>query len=376
MGGDLMQLSENIKKTPLFDHYEKYGGKIVDFAGWALPVEFSTLKDEHNAVRNKAGIFDVSHMGEVVVSGEEAEKFLDYLLTNEIGKMQEKQISYNLMCYESGTVVDDLIVYKYTNDHFLLVINAGNIEKDVAWIMEKSKLFKVEVEHISNNIAQLAVQGPKAQEVLQKLTDFNLAEIKFFFFEEEINVAGAKCIVSRSGYTGEDGFELYMNKDFVVSLWEKIIDAGKEEGLIPCGLGARDTLRFESGLPLYGNELSDQITPLEAGLGFFVKLQKDDFIGKEALVKQKEEGLKRKIVGFEMIDKGIPRHEYEVFSNDKKIGFVTTGYMAPTVGRTVGLAMVDAEFSPIGTEILIGVRNKKLKAKVVDKKFYQKNYKK
>ncbi len=371
-----MQLSENIKKTPLFDHYEKYGGKIVDFAGWALPVEFSTLKDEHNAVRNKAGIFDVSHMGEVVVSGEEAEKFLDYLLTNEIGKMQEKQISYNLMCYESGTVVDDLIVYKYTNDHFLLVINAGNIEKDVAWIMEKSKLFKVEVEHISNNIAQLAVQGPKAQEVLQKLTDFNLAEIKFFFFEEEINVAGVKCIVSRSGYTGEDGFELYMNKDFVVSLWEKIIDAGKEEGLIPCGLGARDTLRFESGLPLYGNELSDQITPLEAGLGFFVKLQKDDFIGKEALVKQKEEGLKRKIVGFEMIDKGIPRHEYEVFSNDKKIGFVTTGYMAPTVGRTVGLAMVDAEFSPIGTEILIGVRNKKLKAKVVDKKFYQKNYKK
>ncbi len=371
-----MQLSDNIKKTPLFDYYERYGGKIVDFAGWALPVEFSTLKEEHFGVRNNAGIFDVSHMGEVLVKGEDAEKFLDYLLTNEISKMQENQISYNLMCYESGTVVDDLIVYKYKKDHFLLVINAGNIDKDVAWILEKSKDFNVEISHISDQIAQLAVQGPKAQEVLQKLTDFNLADIKFFYFEDEVIIDGVPCIISRSGYTGEDGFELYMKKDSVVSLWHNIIEAGKDEKLVPCGLGARDTLRFEAGLPLYGNELSDQITPLEAGLGFFVKLQKEDFIGKEALVKQKEEGLKRKIVGFEMLDKGIPRHEYEVYAEDKKIGFVTTGYMAPTLGKTVGLALVDAEYSPIGTEFLIAVRNKKLKAKVVDKKFYQKNYKK
>ena len=371
-----MQLSDDIKKTPLFEHYEKYGGKIVDFAGWALPVEFSTLKEEHFAVRNNAGIFDVSHMGEVVVQGKDAEKFLDYLLSNEIKKMQTKQISYNLMCYESGTVVDDLIVYKYDKEHFLLVINAGNIDKDVAWIMDKSKVFDVKIDHISNKTGQLAVQGPLAQKFLQKLTDFDLSQIKFFFFEDKVNVAGVPCIVSRSGYTGEDGFELYMDQDFVVKLWDEIIAAGKEEGLLPCGLGARDTLRFESGLPLYGNELSDQITPLEAGLGFFVKLQKEDFIGRNALIKQKEEGLKRKIVGFEMVDKGIPRHEYEVFADEKKIGFVTTGYMAPSVNRTVGLAMVDAEYSATGTEILIAVRNKKLKAIVVDKKFYQKNYKK
>lgn len=371
-----MDLQDNTMKTPLFEHYEKYGGKIVDFAGWALPVEFSTLKEEHQAVRENAGIFDVSHMGEVIIKGEEAEKFLDYLLTNDISVMQGKQISYNLMCYESGTIVDDLIVYKHSKEHYLLVINAGNIEKDLAWINEKGKGFKIEIINTSNETGQLAVQGPKAQKILQGLTKSNLTDIKFFFFENTINFEGIPCLVSRSGYTGEDGFEIYMHKNFVVSLWDKILEAGKDEGLIPCGLGARDTLRFESGLPLYGNELSDEITPLEAGLGFFVKLEKEDFIGKEALVKQKEEGLKRKIVGFEMIDRGIPRHGYEVYSKDKNIGFVTTGYMAPTVNKTIGLAMVDIDHSELGTEFLIAVRNKRLKAKVVNKKFYQKNYKK
>lgn len=371
-----MKLDDNIRKTPLFEHYQRYGGKVVDFAGWGLPVEFSGLKDEHFAVREKAGIFDVSHMGEVLVKGDEAEKFLDYLLSNEISKMKVKQISYNIMCYDSGTIVDDLIVYKYSNNHFLLVINAGNIEKDLAWINEKSKTFNVQLEHISDEIAQLAVQGPKAQEILQKITDFNLADIKFFYFEDEVKVAGVPCLVSRSGYTGEDGFELYMDKKSVVLLWDEILSQGKEEGLIPCGLGARDTLRFEAGLPLYGNELSDEITPLEAGLGFFVKLKKDDFIGRDALIKQKEEGLKRKIVAFEMIDKGIPRHGYELYSEGEKIGFVTTGYMAPTVKKTIGLAMVDAKFSALGTEFLIAVRNKRLKVKVIEKKFYQKNYKK
>ena len=371
-----MQLENKIKKTPLFEHYEKYGGKMVDFAGWALPVEFSGLKEEHFAVREKAGIFDVSHMGEVIVKGEEAEKFLDYLLSNEISKMQDKQISYNLMCYDSGTIVDDLIVYKYSKDHFLLVINAGNIEKDIPWITEKSKEFKVNISNISDETAQLAIQGPKAQEILQRLTDFNLGDIKFFYFEDKVMIAGVPCLLSRSGYTGEDGFELYMDQKHVALLWDKIISEGKEEGLIPCGLGSRDTLRFESGLPLYGNELSDETSPLEAGLGFFVKLQKNDFIGKDALVKQKNDGLTRKIVGFEMIDKGIPRHGYEVYSEDEKIGFVTTGYMAPTVKKTIGLAMVNIDFSPLGTEFFIAVRNKKLKAKVIDKKFYQKNYKK
>ena len=371
-----MQSEEKLRKTALFDTYGKYGGKVIDFAGWALPVQFSGLKEEHMAVRKAAGLFDVSHMGEVVIRGKDAEGFLEYLLTNGISVMKDNQISYNLMCYENGTVVDDLIVYKYHREHFYLVINAGNIEKDVAWIHTQAEKFQVKVEHISSQVSQLALQGPLAEQVLQKLTDYPLGNISFFCFADPVMISGVPCLVSRSGYTGEDGFELYMPNQDAAGLWDAILEAGQEEGVMPCGLGCRDTLRFEAGLPLYGNELSDSITPLEAGLGFFVKLDKGDFIGREALIAQKVNGLERKIAGFEMIGKGIPRHDYEVYSGEEKIGFVTTGYLSPSLDKTIGLAMLDSKFTEIGTPILVKIRNKKVEAVVIHKKFLEKNYKK
>jgi aminomethyltransferase len=267
---------DSLKKTPLFDLYKKYNGKIIDFAGWALPVQFESIISEHEAVRNAAGLFDVSHMGEIIVKGRD--------------------------------VVDDLLIYKYSDEHFLLVVNAANIEKDYKWMKDNKGVYAVEINNISDEISELAIQGPKAEEVLQKLTDTDLSQIKFFYFKDNVKIAGINSLISRTGYTGEDGFEIYIPNKYAIELWEKIIEVGKEYGLKPAGLGARDTLRFEAGLPLYGNELSEEITPLEAGFEFFVKFDKGNFIGKDALLKQKEEGVKRKIVGFEMIDNGIPRH--------------------------------------------------------------------
>lgn len=367
---------DNLKKTPLYDVYEKYGGKVIDFAGWALPVQFEGIIEEHEAVRNAAGLFDVSHMGEVEVKGPRAFDYVQNLVTNDISVLEDNQVLYSFMCYEDGGVVDDLLIYKYSNEYFYLVINAGNIDKDYKWMLDNKGSFDVEIINLSDQIAELALQGPKAEEILQKLTDTNLAEIKFFYCSRDVLVDGVKCLVSRTGYTGEDGFEIYMAPEYAEKLWNKILEAGREEGVKAAGLGCRDTLRFEACLPLYGNELSKEVTPLEAGLGFFVKLNKSGFIGKDALVKQKEEGLKRKIVGFEMKDRGIPRHGYEVTAGGENIGYVTTGYYSPTLKKNIGLAMVDAAYSELGSEINILVRNKSLKAVVISKKFYDKRYKK
>lgn len=367
---------ENLKKTPLFNSYEKYGGKIIDFAGWALPVQYEGIIAEHEAVRTDAGLFDVSHMGEVEIIGEDALKFVQNLITNDISILEDNQILYALMCYQDGGVVDDLIVYRFNENHFFLVINAGNIEKDFEWMLKNKNGFDVDITNISSSIAQLAIQGPKAQAILQKLTDTDLGDIKFFFCKRGILIGGIKCLVSRTGYTGEDGFEIYTDVESVIDLWDRILDAGKEDGLKPIGLGARDTLRFEVNLPLYGNELSESITPLEAGLGFFVKLNKENFIGKDALVKQKKEGLRRKIVGFEMKGKAIPRHGYDVFAGDDKVGTVTTGYLSPSIKKNIGLALIDSKYSELGTTIFIKVRNKLIEAIVVDKRFYKKNYNK
>lgn len=367
---------EKLKKTPLYDSYEKYGGKIIDFAGWALPVQFEGIIPEHEAVRTKAGLFDVSHMGEVTVIGENAFEFVQNLITNDISILEDNQVLYSPMCYPDGGIVDDLIVYRFTKNHFFLVINAGNIEKDFEWMLKNKGSFNVDITNISSSVTQLAIQGPKAEEILQKLTDTNLSDIKFFFCKREVLVAGAKCLVSRTGYTGEDGFEIYSDRESVTGLWDKILQAGKEDGLKPIGLGARDTLRFEVNLPLYGNELSESITPLEAGLGFFVKLDKEYFIGKDVLVKQKEEGLNKKIIGFEMKDRAIPRHGYEVFVGNEKIGEVTTGYLSPSIKKNIGLALIDAKYSELGTTIFVKIRNKHNEAVVVSKKFYKKNYNK
>lgn len=363
------------KKTALYDMHVKYGGKIVDYAGWELSTQFEGLGlvKEHEAVRNAVGMFDVSHMGEVAIKGPEASKFVQYLMTNNLDSIGDGQVIYTYFCYENGGIVEDLLVYKRNNEDILLVINASNIDKDVAWINEHASKFDVVVTDLSPEVSEVAVQGPLAQKTLQKIVDVNLDDIKFFHFKDDVDVAGVKCIVSRTGYTGEDGFEVYFGNDDAEKVWEAIMEAGKEEGIQPVGLGCRDTLRFEANLPLYGNELTADNSPLEAGYGFFVKLDvEDDFIGKEALKKQKEEGLTRKVVGFEMVDKGIPRHGYKVEVDGKEVGYVTTGYAAPTVGKTIGMAMVDMAYNELGSEIDIVIRNKKAKAKVISRKFLQK----
>lgn len=365
----------NLKKTPLFDAHVKHGGKIIDFSNWALPVQYEGIIPEHEAVRNTAGLFDVSHMGEVEIKGDDAFDFIQLLVTNDLSTLEDNQIMYTFMCYPNGGVVDDLLVYKFSKDSFLLVINASNVEKDFNWILENKDSYNVTIENTSDKVAEVALQGPKAEEILQTLTETDLSSIKFFYFNQNVEIAGVKCLVSRTGYTGEDGFEIYSDNESIELLWEKLLECGKEYGLKPAGLGCRDTLRFEASLPLYGNELSQDISPLEAGFGMFVKLQKSNFIGKDFLISQKENGLSKKIVGFEMVDRGIPRHGYEVYCNDEKIGVVTTGYLSPTLKKNIGLALIDAKYTELGSEIDISIRNKKCKAKVISKRFYTKNYK-
>lgn len=282
---------ENLKKTSLYECHVRENAKMIEFAGYIMPIEYEGLTIEHNAVRNCAGMFDVSHMGEVEITGPEALLYVQKLITNDVQKLEDKQVLYSLMCYKDGGIVDDLLVYRFTKDRFLLVINAANIEKDYKWMLDNKVSFDVNIKNISDEISEIALQGPKSQKILQNLTDYNLDNIKFFYFDN-IKIAGEKCLISRTGYTGEDGFEIYTSKDTIQKIWEEILKHGKDEGLKPAGLGCRDTLRFEACLPLYGNEISKDITPLEAGLQYFVKLDKEYFIGKEALLKQKSDGLK------------------------------------------------------------------------------------
>lgn len=367
---------DNVKKTALYSSHESYGGKLIDFAGWALPVQYEGIIEEHEAVRNTAGLFDVSHMGEIEIKGPEASDFVQYLVTNDISLLEKNQILYTMMCYENGGVVDDLLVYKFTEEYYYLVVNASNTDKDYEWILTNKNDYDIEIINISQEVSEIALQGPRAEAILQKLTNYDLSKLNFFYCSRDILIGDEKCLVSRTGYTGEDGFEIYASNDKIKKLWDSIMTAGKELGIKPAGLGCRDTLRFEASLPLYGNEITNNITPLEAGLGYFVKLHKEKFIGKEALLKQKAEGIKRKIIGFEMIDKGIPRHGYEVKKDGETIGFVTTGYFSPTLKKNIGLALVDSGFGEIDTEIQIIIRGKAIKAKIISKKFYNKNYKK
>ncbi|SFA42002.1 aminomethyltransferase [Anoxybacillus pushchinoensis] len=360
-----------LKRTPLFPLYVEHGAKTIDFGGWELPVQFSSIKEEHEAVRTKAGLFDVSHMGEFEVKGKDSLPFLQKMMTNDVAKLTDGRTQYTLMCYEDGGTVDDLLIYKKADDHYLLVVNAANIEKDFAWLQEHV-FGDVEVVNVSDDIAQLALQGPLAEKVLQTLTATDLSAMKFFSFADGIRVAGVEALVSRTGYTGEDGFEIYCRAEDAQTVWRTILEAGREEGVIPCGLGARDTLRFEACLPLYGQELASDITPIEAGLGFAVKTNKDvDFFGKEVLKKQKEEGTARKLVGIEMIDKGIPRHGYAVYVNGEQVGVVTTGTQSPTLKKNIGLALLSTTYTALHTEVEVDIRGKRLKAKVVATPFYK-----
>lgn len=364
-------MSEQLKRTPLFDVYASYGGKTIDFGGWELPVQFSSIKLEHEAVRTKAGLFDVSHMGEFVVKGEDSLPYLQRMLTNDLSKLQDGQAMYSAMCYEDGGTVDDLLVYKIAQHHYLLVVNASNIEKDFEW-MQRFLFGDLAVLNVSDSFGQLALQGPLAEPVLQRLTKEDLSEIAFFKFKTQVKIGEYEFLVSRTGYTGEDGFEIYGNPQEVKALWQGILEEGKDDGVLPCGLGARDTLRFEACLALYGQELSKDISPLEAGIGFAVKLKKeDDFIGQKALIQQKESGIPRKLVGLEMIDKGIPRTGYPVFINNEKIGEITTGTQSPTLKKNIGLSLIDRKFSDMGTEVEVEIRGKRLKAITVATPFYK-----
>jgi aminomethyltransferase len=369
------EMEAALKRTPLYENHRSLGGKLIDFGGWELPVEYSGIMEEHRQVRSAAGLFDVSHMGEITVKGKDAGQFLQKLLTNDISNAKDFQVVYSPVCYSDGGIVDDLLVYKYNSRDYLLVVNASNTDKDFAWMLENAE-GEIELKNVSEAYAQIAIQGPRSEAVLQRLTDCELGEIRFYHFKPDVMIAGINTIVSRTGYTGEDGFEIYLPAEYASMLWEKLMEEGKEEGLVPAGLGARDTLRFEAALPLYGQEISRDISPLEAGLGKFVKLDKEGFIGKEALASQKETGIKRKLVGFEMLDRGIPRSHYDVQADGISIGFVTTGSYSPTLAKNIGLAMIDSSFAAEGTEIDIIIRGRALKGKVVKLPFYNKKYKK
>ena len=357
------------KKTCLYDKHVALGALMSPFGGFDMPIQYSGIVDEHQAVRTACGVFDVSHMGEVLITGNDAERYVNHIFTNDVVGMPDGKILYGMMCYEDGGVVDDLLVYKMSAQRYFLVINAANIDKDWAWIQEQAKGYDVTLEHQSDMYGELAVQGPDAEQVMEDVLGIACKELTFYTFKQLNDV-----IVSRTVYTGEDGFEIYASPNYINECWDKLIASGRCK---PCGLGCRDTLRFEVGLPLYGDELSADITPIMAGLGIFVKLDKDAFIGKEAFAKQKAEGPAKKIVGIELADKAIPRHGYTVLNMDgAPIGEVTTGYHTISTDKSVCMALVDTQYAKLDTEVQIRIRKKVFPGKVVKKQFYNKNYKK
>ena len=332
-----------------------------------MPIQYAGITEEHNAVREHVGVFDVSHMGEVTVKGKDAERYVQHIFTNDIADAPVGKIYYGMMCYDNGGTVDDLLVYKMGENDFFLVINAANIDKDWEWMNAQKDGFDIELVNRSESYGQLAVQGPESEATVENVLGLECKELTFYTVKTIGDV-----IISRTGYTGEDGFEIYASHDFIRTCWDKLIEAGVQ----PCGLGCRDTLRFEVGLPLYGDELSAEISPVMAGLSIFVKLDKPEFIGREALLKQKTEGVARKLVGIELADKAIPRHGYKVVKDGQEIGEVTTGYRTISTGKSVCLALVDSQYAKLDTPVEIQIRKKTFPGKVVKKKFYDKHYKK
>jgi len=359
-------------KTALNEAHRKLGARMVDFGGWDMPVVYTNQIEEHHAVRQKAGIFDVSHMGELMVTGPDALAYLQKLVSRDVAKLNPGQVGLCVLCNETGGIIDDLTVYKFSDQKFMPVINAGTTPGDYAWFMEHVGNFDVKVENISDNITKLDLQGPNAEKILQKLTSDDLKEIKRYYFKE-ITVDGVFMIVSRSGYTGEDGFELYLDVKYSEQIWNKLLEVGNPDGLLPCGLGSRDTLRTECGMMLYGHDIDTEHTPIEAVYSWAVSLDKD-FIGRDTLVKQKEQGLARKMVGFEMIDRGIARQHYPIYYQDREVGEVTSGVPSPTLNKNIGLGYVEFAIREPGTEIEIKVRDNFVKAKIVKLPFYKKYY--
>lgn len=361
-----------MKRTCLYDRHVKLEAKMVPFGGFEMPIQYTDITDEHQAVRQACGVFDVSHMGEVLVEGTEAEKFVQHIFTNDVSGAPVGKIFYGMMLHPHGGTIDDLLVYKMGDEKFFLVINAANIDKDYAWISQQAAQFDVTTENQSDSYGQLAVQGPKAEKVMEEVLALPCSELEFYTFKL-IEAEGETLIVSRTGYTGEDGFEIYGSHAYIQAAWDRLIESKEAK---PCGLGCRDTLRFEVGLPLYGDELTDDISPIMAGLGMFVKLDKEEFVGKEAVARQKAEGVQQKLIGIELEGRAIPRHGYEVVADDKVIGSVTTGYCSISTGKSVCMALVDAAYAKLDTPVQVRIHRKLQPGKVVKKRFYQKHYKK
>lgn len=355
------------KKTPLYDVHVECKGKIVPFGGYLLPVQYQGVIAEHMAVREAAGLFDVSHMGEIMCEGKDAIANLNHLLTNDYTTMYDGQARYSPMCNENGGVVDDLIVYKVRDDHYFIVVNAANKDKDYAW-MKAHEFGDCVFTDISDKVAQIALQGPKAETILKKLVSEDDIPKKYYSCYFHKNIGGMDCIISRTGYTGEDGFEFYLAAEEAPKMWYLLLETGKEEGLIPCGLGARDTLRMEAAMPLYGHEMNDEITPVETGLGVFVKMAKEEFIGKAAL-EAKEATVKR--AGLKVTGRGIIREHMDVYVGDEKIGMTTSGTHCPYVGAPIAMALINKEYAAIGTKVEVEVRGRKVEAEVVKLPFYK-----
>ncbi|WP_138492917.1 glycine cleavage system aminomethyltransferase GcvT [Paenibacillus pinistramenti] len=364
-----------LMRTPLYPCYADIpGARCIDFGGWELPVQFEGIQKEHDAVRRQAGLFDVSHMGEFLVEGEQALAFLQQMTTNDVSLLKPGAAQYSLMCYPNGGALDDLLVYCLSKNRYMLVVNASNIQKDWEWL--RAHLIEgVQMTDISAQTALIALQGPLAEQILTESGAEAAAGLASFTFAADAELFGAKTILSRTGYTGEDGFEIYAPAEKAPAIWKGLLAAGASRGLVPVGLGARDTLRFEARLPLYGQELSAEITPLEAGLGFFVKWDKGDFIGRSALEAQRAAGLPRRLVGIEMIDRGIPRSHYLVYGDGVRIGEITTGTQSPTLKRNLGLALVNSRYAALGTIVEVEIRGKRLKAEVVKAPFYKRDSK-
>lgn len=374
-------MEETLKTTCLHDRHVALRAQMSPFAGFDMPIQYTDIISEHNAVRHSCGMFDVSHMGEILVSGPRSEEFVGYIFTNDVRNIPDGKILYGMMLYHNGGTVDDLLVYRFSSDRWLLVVNASNIEKDYLWIKENAAGYDVKVDNLSDFYGEIALQGPDSEKVALSALGLDLKDLSFYTFVQTalpadspaVNASVGKSeplIVSRTGYTGEDGFEFYGSFAVIRNIWDRLLEAG----VTPCGLGCRDTLRFEVGLPLYGHELSAEISPVEAGLGMFVKTDKPSFIGKEVVQAQKTEGVTRKIVGIELKDKAIPRAGYPVEADGAEIGTVTTGYSSISTGKSVCMAMLKKEYAAPGTEVCVRIRKKVFSGTVCKKKFYDKNY--
>jgi aminomethyltransferase len=358
------------KKTGLYHVHVRLGAQIVNFGGFLMPLKYTSIFDEHRLIRKSVGVFDVSHMGEFVVSGGGAEQFLNYITTNDVASLETFQIQYSTMLYDDGGIVDDLLVYRMP-DRFMLVVNAANVDKDFQWVHHLCPA-DAEVKDVSDQTTLLAVQGPNADGVVQQLTDVNLKEINYYWFAEG-TIGGVSGIISRTGYTGEIGWELYVDRGDSEALWDAVMDAGREFGIGPVGLGARDTLRLEMKYCLYGNDITKDTNPLEAGLGWITKRDKGDFIGRDAVVKAKEEGLKRKLVAFELAEKAFPRPHYPIQKNGQTVGEVTSGTISPSLDKGIALGYVPTEYSKVGTELSVQIRGKAVPAVIIKPPFYKRS---